>query len=131
MYEFRLKYAKTTQSGHFGLTCTGTPWTCTGTCCIQLACTGTCWPLVGCTGTPLYLYQYMLGKLSRFASFATFDTNSPYITSPFLNSSKIIMEIIQTTSKYLYWWFETSYHKTLGKNPMKSPKGPSILLNII
>ena len=37
----------------------------------------------------------------------------------------------KTTSKYLYWWFGTSYHKTLGKNPMNSPKGPSILQNII
>ena len=115
VYEFRLKYTKTTQSGHFGLTCTGTPWTCTSTCCILLTCTGTCWtctgtcwtctgtcwPLVGCTGTPLYLYRYMFGKLSRFAYFATFDTNSPYITSPFLNFSKIIMEIIQNNFKIL------------------------------
>ena len=47
------------------------------------------------------LYRYMFGKLSRFASFATFDTNSSYITSPFLISLKIIMEIIQNNFKIL------------------------------
>ena len=81
----------------------------------------------GCTGTALYLYRYSFGKLPRFASFATFDTNSLHITSPFLNTSKIIMEIIQnnfTTLELVVW---NSYHKTLGENLMNSTKGPPIL----
>ena len=41
VYEFKLNYTKTAQSGHFEHTCTGTPLTCTGTGCTPLGCTGT------------------------------------------------------------------------------------------
>ena len=54
VYEFRLKYAKTTQFGHFGHCGTGTALTGIGTDCILLGGTGiawigtsTDWPLLG------------------------------------------------------------------------------------
>ena len=100
--EFKLNYTKIQHSRHFGHTCTGTRLTCTGTGCILLACTGTGWtytgtgwPLVGCTGTALYLYRYSLGNFAHICYFfATFGTISLHITSPFLKTSKIIMEFI-------------------------------------
>ena len=56
VYEFKLNYTKTTQSRHFGHTCTGTPLTCTSTGCI----------LLGCTGTGLDLYQYKLASVGVY-----------------------------------------------------------------
>ena len=132
MYEFRLKYAKTTQSGHFGHTCTGTPLTCTGIGCIlfgvyrysldlyryRLVSTGgvpvqpcTC----TCTGTASVICPNLL-------FLPTFYTIFLYITSPFLNTSKIIIEIIQhnfTTLELVIW---NSYYKTLGENLIIQPK---------
>ena len=131
VYEFKLNYTKTQHSGHFRHTCTSTPWNYTDTGCILLACTGTGWPLVGCTSTALYLYRYTLGKLPRFASFCHFWYH--FISYNFYNSytSRIYMEIISKHSIILVFVVWNSYHKTLGKNPMNSPKGPSILLKTI
>ena len=70
VYEFKLNYAKNTHSGHFGHTCTGTPWTCTGTGCILLACAGT----GPGTGTPSGIFPELF-------LFATFGTISLHTTS--------------------------------------------------
>ena len=58
VYEFKLNYAKTTQSGPFGHTCTGTPLTCTGTGCILLGCTGTGWTCTGTSWLLVGVYRY-------------------------------------------------------------------------
>ena len=137
--EFRLKYAKTTQFGHFGHTCTGTPLTCTGTGCILLGCTGTAWTYTGTVWLLLGLYQYnpvpVPVQLQKFCPkllfLPTFGTNSPHTTSLTHNTSRIIMEIIQnnfTTLELVIW---NSYYKTLGENLMNSTKGPPILYKTI
>ena len=139
MYEFGLNYTKTQHSGHFGHTCTGTPWTCTGIGCILLACTGTgwtCtgtgWPLVACTGTPLYLYRCTLRNFAQKCFlFATFATNCLHTTSIIHIPQEFTWNSSKNNSIILVLVVWNSYHKTLGKNPMNSPKGPSILLKII
>ena len=77
--EFRLKYAKTTQSGHFGHYGTGTALIGTGTDCILLGGTGTTWIgtgidwlLMGGTGTALFRCRHHFGNLPRIASFCHF-----------------------------------------------------------
>ena len=77
-----------------------------------------------CTGTPSEICPELL-------LFATFCTNSLHTTSPFLNSSRTNMEFISNNFITLELVIWNSYHKTLGKNPMNSPKGPPILLNTI
>ena len=139
MYEFELKYTKIQHSGHFGHTCTSTALTCTGTSCI----------LLGCTGTALYLYRYRLASAGVYRYnpvpipvqprefcpellfLPTFGTNSLHTTSPFLNTSKIIMEFISNHSITLVLVVWNSYHKTLGENLMNSTKDPPILLKTI
>ena len=111
VYEFKLNYTKTQHSGHFGHTCTGTPWTCTGTGCILLACTGTgwtCtgigWPLVACTGTALYLYRYTLGNLPKNASFLPLLLSILSIQLPHsLILQKSSWKSSNTTSQHLNW----------------------------
>ena len=105
VYEFRLKYAKSQQSGHFGHCGIGTALIGidtdlvlmggTGTACID---TGTDWLLFGGTGTALFRYRYHFGNLPRIAFFPSFGTISLHTTSIFHNTSRINMEFIQNHS---------------------------------
>ena len=79
VYDFRLNYAKSQQSGHFGhcgistaLIGTGIDLVLlggTGTVCIG---TGTDCLLLGGTGTALFRYRYHFGNLPRIVSFSLF-----------------------------------------------------------
>ena len=79
MHDFKLKYAKSQQSGQFGHYGTGTALIGIGTNLVLLggtdtACigTGTDWLLLGGTGTALFRYRYHFENLPRIASFSLF-----------------------------------------------------------
>ena len=121
VYEFRLKYAKYNILGILG---TPVPVHLRPVT-VQVV---FCWPVPvqPCFGTGIGS-----GICLDLFLFATFGTISLHTTSII----HIPQEFTWNSSKNNYiilvlvvW---NSYHKTLGKIPMNSPKGPSILLKII
>ena len=127
MYDFKLKYAKLHNSGHFGHCDTGTALIGTGTDLVLLggtgtACTGTGtdWLLLGGTGTALFWYRYHFGKLPRIASFSLFWYHCSSYNTIFHNTSRINMEFIQNHSITLVLVVWNLNNQTLGKNPKNS-----------
>ena len=118
VYDFRLNYMKSQQSGHFGSCGTGTTlfgtgtihilYGGTGTTCIG---TGTDWVLLGGTGTT----SWFCPELLIFPSFGTIFLHT---TSPFHITSKTNMEFIQKPlHNTCIGGLGTSHNQTLGENP--------------
>ena len=77
-----------------------------------------------CTGT-------LSGICPELFLFATFGTISLHTISIIHTPQEFTWNSSKNNSIILVLVVWNSYHKTLGKNPMNSPKGPSILLKII